>query len=301
MLPSNTSTTLTADWVNEANQHVWNLTAKKQAPDELSSSVNQMGSKLDQFKVSANELQKTSQLMQSLQTAPNNSFSENRFATSFSAMQRIDNAKELSGKSTLSKPSFHQKEKTLVGFIEKKVEGKVLGVAEKFIHTKYGKTASLSFALGSEIALNSPDEESENPHRDLVISSACSVGVGEALAFGLKQIPHAKIITIPLALHDLTIIGQEHVTQLAQNKEIKECWNNTAFLCDNPSFETHCAIAQGVLQVCKTPGDCVGVVTDYASEKIAIVADDLGITEKNIISNLETMGKFNPYEDTWWK
>ncbi len=85
-----TSTTITADWVNETNQHVWNLTAKKQAPDELSSTVSQMGSKLDQFKISGLELQKTSQYMQSLQTSRNISFLENRPSNT---LQKINNAK----------------------------------------------------------------------------------------------------------------------------------------------------------------------------------------------------------------
>lgn len=210
------------------------------------------------------------------------------------SLQKSDNLKDLMSKS-------EENEKSLKYFIESKAEQKALKEATKIIKTKYGKTASIAFKTGAKTALHSPDEESENPNRDLVISSASSVGVGEVLAFGLKQIPIAKVITVPLALHDLTIIGQESVSKIAQNQEMRDCWNENAFLNDNPRFETSCAIAQGVLKVCQIPGDCLEVVTNYVSEKIAATADDFGITEKNMLSSLEIMGNYNHYEDTYWK
>lgn len=220
--------------------------------------------------------------------------------SNFGKIKRLDFEME-EIEATLEASTQRKKILNIQEIAEKKIKEKAVKQAAKVVSKEYGKTCSVAFKVGAKIVTNSVDGESENPKRDLVISAGSTVAVGEGLVFALKQIPYAKVITVPLALHDLAVLGEDSINQLNQNEEIKECWNQHAFMDDIPQFETSCTLAKGMMQACQTPGQCVKSISDYVSEQVTNVADNLGINEKNILSTLEQMGKYNPYEDTDWK
>ncbi len=153
----------------------------------------------------------------------------------------------------------------------------------KTIKCHYGKPTALAVKMLAKTALGSPPEGSENPTRDLLISTSVSIGLAEVVQFGIKRTPAYMGIALSNIVHDVAVIGQESTTQIQQNEEIKELWNKHAiYSLDGPSFESSTALAQGFLSVVRTPGDILHSIQNKISSEVIHYADKYGFTEKNV-------------------
>jgi|GEM_PF-3265878 len=192
-------------------------------------------------------------------------------------------------------------------YVKGKIKRKVIGKVTTCINNHSGKPATIAFKIILKTVLGEPLESCENPTRDLIISSAVSVGISEVISLAYKRTPVYLALTSAHVVHDVASVLEHSTNKIAQNEEIKELWNYGASMTlDDPRFETSMFLARNFLTGCKAPGELLQAVQEKISTTVANLADDYGLTEKNLVDifdrSMQAIAKINPelYEEMYW-
>jgi hypothetical protein len=177
----------------------------------------------------------------------------------------------------------------------------------KRIKDSYGKPAALAFKVAAQAALGHAPE-TDNPYRDLIISSTVAVGVGEALSLLMQRSPAYAVVATSNIVYDLGCRAEKGLAYLESQKKIQQLMlfdRQTFAAGEGPSFTESLHLAKGIITTVKIPGTVIREVQSQVTAAVAGFADSLGLTEKNIaeLTNqaCAQMAANNPhlFEDMW--
>jgi hypothetical protein len=153
--------------------------------------------------------------------------------------------------------------------------------AHKFEQIK-GKPAALMYEMISHTLHGTISENSTNPCRDRLISSAVHIGITEALH---KVLPSIEgIFSIVHATAKSAHVLESTVNQLAQNKEVAYWWDRQWILTggEGPCFHSTVKLAQMELKLTQIPSQLLHAVHHKMTDIAATFCDTLGLTEEKI-------------------